>query len=806
MKISYQWLKLYLDFDKTPVEVADTIVRLGLEVETTEAFGVKHNDKLVAGEVLTREQHPNADKLSVSRVNVGGAEPLQIVCGAPNYAVGDRVVVALVGCQLPDGEGIFEIKAAKLRGVESQGMMCAPDEIGMGTDHSGLLILDKAAPIGRPVHEILPSDTVFEIATPPNRGDVLSHWGLARELAAKWNLKLRLPKAGAIAPKKSEVFKGVSVEDAEACPHYRAYVIRGGKVGPSPEWMQNLLKAVGLRPISNLVDITNFICLGLGQPMHAFDLKKIEGSALKVRCAKDGEKLTTLDEKERALESSMLLIADEAKPLVVAGVMGGVDSGIALETTDVVLEVAQFNATNIRRTSRKLALSSDSSYRYERGIDPLMLERAAEQAVSLILGVAGGKLEGAYVCGKAPVAERKILASRAFIVERLGFDVSAKEIELAFKSLGFGVAAKGREAWEVEVPSWRGDLEQPVDLVEEVLRFYGVYKIPASLLRTPTNEASDNALYLLTREWSRRLIALGYNECMHYTLRTRAEAEALEGAAEDGALHLIENPLSSEMCALRYSLLPGLVEALQLNRSRGNAPAPLFEAGHVYRVESGKLCEYQAIAFVRALGNAEAWRKDAPADFFAAKAVVQSLLVVADVGVADEKWMRIETGALWQAFHAANVRASKDVTAAAGLLNLNLVQGAGFDGKVLAGEILLPLEAFEEGAAPKRFVRFSVFPPTRRDVALLVDAAAPAGEVEAKLRALALEALGGRFALESVALFDLYEGQGIPEGKKSLAFALNFRAADRTLTDAEVAEVFNALLEKIKASGLQVRG
>lgn len=805
MKISYNWLKKFIDFSQTPAEVAEAITRLGLEVESIETMGVAANDLLVVGEVLTRDKHPNADKLSVCTVNVGGEKPLQIVCGAQNYKVGDRVPVALVGCVLPRD---FKIKESKLRGVDSQGMMCAPDEIGMGGAHEGLLILEGQPALGRRVHELFSGDTIFEVKATPNRPDTLSHLGIARDLAAKWGLKVSLPKAPKIAEKPHKDFK-ICVEDPQACPHYRGYIIRGVKIGPSPAWLQESIKAIGLRPISNVVDITNFILHGLGQPLHAFDLNKISGGELVIRRAQQGEKIKTLDGKDRLLESSMLVIADGQKPLVIAGIMGGNSSEVSAETTDILLEAAHFNSTVIRRAARKLQLSSDSSYRFERGIDPLGVQAAAEAAVQMILEIAGGQLEGGAIVAGAPAyAEKSIPVSREFITTQLGFDVSSQDIEKALKGFGFELKGKGRDAWEVTVPSYRLDISRPVDFVEEVLRFHGVDQIPAAPLMLAANEAHDDRLHTLTRQMSERLIALGYNECVHYTLRSRAEADNLERSPDNGALHALENPLSAEMSALRSSLVPGLVEALELNRSRGNALLPLFELGHVFRACEGQLYELQSLAFVRVISpQVETWAKNIPSpDFFDAKAIIESLFWSARVcGGGQANWQSLTTDPLWQAYHAAQLQVA-GISAAAGVVNLNLTKAAGFSGTVLAGEIIFPLDAFKAVPKQKRSSAFSAFPGTRRDVALIVPAATLAGDVHTKLSQLSREVVGSQFNVENVSLFDVYQGQGVPEGHKSLAFALNFRAMDRTLTDDEVGKAFNALLEKLKAGGYQIRG
>ena len=816
MKISYNWLKRYLDFQKTPTEVSETITRLGLEVESVTSLGVAENPLLVVGEILSREKHPNADKLSVCKVDVGSGTPLQIVCGAPNCDAGNRVPVALVGCKLTgkNKEGVeesFEIKAAKLRGVESQGMLCAPDEIGMGSDHAGLLILQDKPALGKKVHELFAGDVVFEVAVLPNRPDALSHFGLARDLAAAWSLTLKKPSAPKIAESGAPSFKGIFIENFEDSAHYRGAIIRGVKVGPSPAWLQELLKSVGLRSISNIVDITNYFCLGFGQPMHAFDLSKIEGGELRVRRAKEGEKLKALDGKEYNLDASILTISDANKPLAIAGVMGGEASSVTNATTDILLETAVFNSTLIRKTSRKLQLSSDSSYRYERGIDPLGLEPAAELAVQMILEIAGGKLEGgALIAGKANCEPKIISVSREFLIKKLGFEVSNAEIEKALTGFGFGLKKLPEGAWEVSVPSYRLDVFRPVDLIEEVLRFFGVDKIPSSVPLLPANESRDDALYTVTRKLSQRLVALGYNECLHYTLRSKEEL-SLDAAVPE--LHAIANPLSVEMSSLRTNLIRGLVQALELNRSRGNLLEPLFETGRVFRSRDKELYEVYSIAFVKVVSPAvETWRKDQADGFFEVKSVVENLLRQAGINTDEAKWQPIDRDSFWQIGHSGyweigkNEKTRSSGMAVAGFINNDVLKYSGFNGAVLAGEITFSLDAFTSIAPIKRYTSFSSFPGTRRDVALIVKEETSAGEVENTLKKIVNDSLAGKFNLENISIFDLYRGAGVPEAHKSLAFALNFRAADRTLTDDEVAPVFGAILEKLKAAGYQIRG
>jgi len=808
MKISYNWLKHYLDFDRSPEEVAETITTLGLEVEEVVSLGIAPNDKLVVGEVLEINPHPNADKLSVCKVNVGEGEPSQIVCGAKNFKVGDRVPVALVGCELADGDKTFEIKATKLRGVESCGMMCATDEIGLGGTHDGLMILNDLNPtVGAKMHELVKGDTVFEIGVLPNRPDALSHLGVARDLAAKWGLEVKLPKVPAVELKQPASFNSITIENLDDCSHYRGAVIKGVKIAPSPMWLQDFIKSVGLRPINNIVDITNFIVLGLGQPLHAFDLSKIEGGQINVRRATDGEKIVTLDEKQRSLAPSMLVIADAAKPLVVAGIMGGEDSGVTDQTTDILLEAAHFNPTLIRKTSRKLALSSDSSMRFERGIDPRGVQFAFEQAAAMIVELAGGTIEGAIVEGGQMPTPTLLETSRDFIVERLGFNLDCEQIEKPLTAFGFTLAPTSEDSWTIRVPSYRLDIERPVDFVEEVLRYYGVERIPSAKVRAIANEQSHDRIYEVRESMAERLAAMGFSECFHYSMRAPEEIEKLAG--ENAAAHKLAYPLSADASCMRYSLLPGLLDAVALNASRGNPAAPLFEVGHIYRADSPtSLREYLAISFVKVIEPAaESWRGPARAsDFFAAKAVLENLFVGAGFKMPGV-WSN-PTDALWQSTHSgtAGELSKHRYNLSAGIVSLELTKAAGFDGVVLGGEILFGLNAFEKASKPSRYKPFSVFPASRRDVAVIASLQKPVGEVTADLQKIALKATGKDFELESLQLFDRYIGKGVAEGHQSLAYALNFRSMGRTLTDEEVSASFEKILEGVKATGYSVRG
>ncbi|MFP4435530.1 MAG: phenylalanine--tRNA ligase subunit beta, partial [Phycisphaerae bacterium] len=480
MQLSRQWLERYVALDgKSDSELEEALTLIGFEVEGIEHFGLPPIQNLVVGQVLSREPHPNADRLGVCSVDAGESQPRQIVCGASNYKVGDKVPVALPGAVLP---GDFKIKESKLRGVESAGMMCSARELGLGKDHEGLLILGGDPAPGTPLSELFEGqDTIFDIEVTPNRPDCLSHLGMARELAAYFDRELRFPevKTSANDPFREvgePLIERVRVESEEECPLYYAFSMRGVKIGPSPDWLKRALESVGLRPINNVVDVTNFVLLETGQPLHAFDAAKIQGGELRVRQARKGEKLITLDDKARELSTQMTVIADAERPLVIAGVMGSVDAEVDNSTTDIVLEAAFFRSRFIRQTSRRLALSTDSSYRFERGVDPAGTEWAACRAMDLILEVAGGQISGGPIqVGEPPEIRAEIVLCPDEVRRLCGFGPEDAVVRQTLERLELEVReldrdAEGRTRWNVAIPSFRRDLERPVDLVEEFLR------------------------------------------------------------------------------------------------------------------------------------------------------------------------------------------------------------------------------------------------------------------------------------------------------------------------------------------------
>lgn len=807
MLISLNWLSRYIDLaDKTVEEIAHALNMLGFEVEKVRETGLPQLEKVVVGRVLHRDQHPNADRLAVCRVEVGTMKPLQIVCGASNYRVGDRVPVALVGSSLPGG---YKINATELRGVTSFGMMCSPRELGLGEDHEGLLILDGEPEIGAPINQAFPdSDTVFDLEVTPNRPDCLSHLGIGRELAAYFGKKLvypelktdpdRLPPVG-----RSALIGGVTTLSPDNCPNYIAYSLGGVKIAPSPEWLQGYLRAVDQRPINNVVDITNFVLLELGQPLHAFDADKIGGREIIVRQAVQGEKIVTLDNKERILNSDMLVIADAEKPLVVAGVMGSIEAEVDESTVDIVLESAYFNPSNIRRTSRQLGLSSDSSYRFERGVDPNGANFAALRAIDLILEIAGGERIGPVIqTGSEPTAERKIAITPQYIRELAGFDFPDVRIREVFRALECGVRERD-DYWEVEPPSWRGDLYRPADLAEEFLRLYGSDRIPDTPVTMSGMDQKDAPVASLTRLHSQYLANRHFQECINYSLRSEDETSRWFGHLELDPLRL-ENPIASDQTHLRVSLIPGLLDALKFNRARDTGLERVFEVGKIFHERDGRVYELYSVAFLAFIPERTAsWKRREAFDFYSAKSIMEVLAKAAALDIESIGYQAEEKdGSLWLKGHSAQVDAMAvdGFQAQIGRLRFKVVKEWDLDGDVLGGSLEILPEKLGKDEGMVTYRPFSQFPTAVKDLALVVDESLLAETVRRQLGKLARQVAGKRFDLEAVSVFDVYKGEGIPKGKKSLAFNLRFRADDRTLTDKEVGEVFSALQDRVEAS------
>ncbi len=815
MKISLNWLQQYVNLGGVSTdELKRAITFLGFEVEGVVSTALPPLQNVVVGEIKTRDKHPNADKLSVCTVDVGPANGgvRTIVCGAPNCDAGNRVPVALPGAVLP---GDFKIKQSKIRGQQSDGMLCAPDELGLGGEHAGLLILDPSAPVGAPLNDVMPGgDTVFDLEITPNRPDALSHMGIARELAAWFKKDLRFPELkfrGELHEQRPDILSEVRVESPSDCPLYVGIAVAGVKVGPSPGWMQDRLKAVGLRPINNLVDVGNYVMLELGQPLHVFDAKKLGGRKIVIRRAADGEKLTTLDGKERLLNSRMLVIADETQPVVVAGIMGGASAEVDATTTDVVLEAAYFRPQSVRWTSRRLGLASDSSYRFERGVDPHSTFEAARRAIDLLLETAGGRVVGpSFKIGGERPWSREIKVTADYVRRKLGFDIPDQAMRESLQALNLAIVGESETPtgpeWTVDIPSYRGDLDRPIDLVEEVLRLYGTERVPSAPATGPALvDGDDDPIAVFNRKVTEYLVGQHFHECVNYTLRSEQELKTWVSNTSAHELALA-NPFVEEQSHLRPSIVPGLVDSLRLNQSRGNHVSKLCETGRVFMEIDGTVEECVGVGFIICHNEKNrAWLARPAPDFYAVKRQVEILARTAGVDFGASPLTAVDGGAFWgwQEGHSAAVGEIRDGwTARFGLVNLAMVRAAGVEGKVWAGMLAIRPDKLAAAPVRRRYQDFSNYPAALRDLALVVDATRPAEEVRQRLLVVARSALTGTaFQIEAVNVFDLYTGAGLPAGKKSLAFSLSFRSAARTLTDDEVGAVFARIQQDIAADG-----
>jgi phenylalanyl-tRNA synthetase beta chain len=697
-------------------------------------------------------------------------------------------------------------------------MLCSGKELGMGEDGGGIIILEGRPALGAPINSVLPpGDTVLDVEITPNRPDCLSQIGLARELAAWFRKDLVYPqekfRGAAPGVAKSPLFGGVQVDTPEDCPLYTAHVIDGVRIAPSPAWMQERLRAMGLRPVNNVVDVGNYVMLECGQPMHAFDARKIEGGRIIVRRARDGEKITTLDGKERTLSGRTLVIADAAKAVVVAGVMGGENSGIDDTTTAIVLECAIFRAASVRWTSRSLGLSSDSSYRYERGVDPHAAIEAAWRAIDLILATAGGSVVGpAYIVGSDVPWKREIALSSRFVDAKLGFAIPPAEMKAALNGLELNVTrdtetADGGVEWAVSIPSWRDDLDRPIDLVEEILRIHGTERIPSARVAAVGLAREDDPVVLFNRRVASYLVGHDFFECVNLTLRPAAELTTWVSQTAAAELAL-SNPLVEDQSHLRPTLIMGLLDTLLLNQSRNVPASRLCETGRVFLENNGQNYEAAAVAFIVAEDETRHWRRREAPDFYTVKHHVEALAAAAGVNLAAEVLEPVTgPGFGWQAGHSVSAGSpEKGWIARFGLVSLPLLAARGIKGAVLAGVFAMLPERIPTATARLKYREAGLYPAALRDLALVVDIAAPAGDVSTSVAGIAAAAAGAAFGVESVGVFDLYEGKGLPAGKKSLALSLVFRSASRTLTDDEVNSALLKVREEVaKSTPYQVR-
>ncbi len=777
MKFSVNWLREFVDLPASVDELADLLTFAGIEIEGIERRGGNF-DNVVVGQIRESIQHPNADRLSVCQVDDGSGQMRQIVCGAKNYKVEDKVPVALPGAALPNG---LKIKVSKLRGVESQGMLCSPSELKISEESDGLLILSPDATVGAPFASLFQPDEILDVEITPNRGDLLSYNGLAREIGALTGKAARLPQ---IAEPKTTANDGIKLLAPRECTFYSARRIENISVKQSPDWLRTKLEAVGLRSINNIVDITNFVMLELGQPLHAFDADKLKGG-ITVRLARAGETFLALDGKNYSLGPNELMIADDARAIGIGGIMGGEDTGVTASTRNVLLESAYFSPSSVRRTARTLGLPSDASYRFERGVDAAMTLRASERAALLMRELAGGQPSATVaIAGEAPVSLINVRLRYQRCDQLLGVVVPRSEVDRDLRNFGLSPTNASTEGTTWKIPSYRGDLRREVDLIEEVVRLYGINKIPARncSLYSPLS-AADRA-YDFEKRFRQRLSARGFSEA-----RTSALVPRDNVAVE------VRNPLSEDHVALRPSLSDGLLNVLERNLRAGAQSVRIFELGRVFASPDAKEEKHLALL---CSGNAESdlhWRTGSSKrklDFFDLKGAIAAASVESLV------FRRTERAGF--AF-AAEILTGKIVIGFAGQLTNARASRLGASAPVCLLEIQLDPLAKEDSGITK-FVELDKFPSVTRDIAMIVPAALTHEEV---MRSIMAEPL-----LQRIQFFDLLAGKEAEEkfgaGRKSMAYTLTYRDKNRTLTSDEVTVVHTRIRERLKSElGAELR-
>ncbi len=815
MNISYSWLKQYIDFDLTPEQLADALTSIGLEtggVERVESIrgGLRG---IVIGRVLTCIDHPDSDHLHITTVDLGDGQATQIVCGAPNVAAGQTVVVATVGTTLYDGDKEFNIKKSKIRGVESFGMICAEDEIGIGTSHDGIIVLqgeELPAP-GTPAAEYynLTDDYVLEVDLTPNRIDAASHYGVARDLSAYLTVH-----AAPVAPHKPsvEAFKvdapedkgiTVQVDDSEGCPRYCGVTVKGVKVAESPEWLKDRLSAIGLRPINNVVDTTNYILHAYCQPMHCFDASKIAGDKIVVRTCPAGTKFTTLDGVERTLDAADLMICNADEPMCIAGVFGGLDSGVTEETTSIFLESAYFNPTRVRKTARRHGLSTDSSFRFERGVDPNGCMYALKLAALFVKELCGGEIVGDVYdvkTGDFPPFDVK-LAYRQ-ITDLIGKEIPKDTVDNILRALEIEITSVDGDVMDLKVPTFRVDVQRPCDVIEDILRIYGYNNVemPTAVhsslsFKTPTDLSDD-----LRRTIANQLTAVGFNEILNNSLTAARYYQPLTSYPEDHCVRLL-NPLSQDLNVMRQSLIFGGLETIAHNANRKRPDLALYEFGNVYffNPSAESTAENPTAPYSEAshlalwlTGNIRRgnWaRKEEEATFFDLKATVANIFARLNIP-ANEITLKNGNLDIFETSVVISTRSGKHL-GDMGIVKKAVAKDADVKQPVVYAE--LDWGAIVKLASAKKTI-FAPLPktmPVKRDLALLVDNTVTMAQIEAIVRE------SEKKLLNAVELFDVYEGKNLPAGKKSYAISIALQDPEKTLQDKQIDQIMAKIIANL---------
>lgn len=819
MNISYNWLKEYLQFDLSPQETADALTSIGLETGSVDEIQTIKGglEGLVIGKVLTCDAHPNSDHLHLTTVDIGNGEAQKIVCGAPNVAAGQKVVVATLGTKLYFGEEVVTIKRSKIRGEESFGMICAEDEIGIGTSHNGIIVLPEDAPVGMPAKEYynVKSDYVLEVDITPNRVDAASHFGVARDLAA-WLKKagkphsLTKPSVDAFAIDTPEGGVEVVVENMEACPRYSGLTIRGVTVKESPDWLKNKLLLIGLRPINNIVDITNFVLHETGHPMHAFDVAHIKGDEVVIRTMPDKTKFITLDEVERELSENDLLICNAEEAMCIAGVFGGLESGVTEKTTDIFLESAYFNPTWVRKTARRHGLNTDSSFRFERGADPSNTVYILKRAALLVKEIAGGSISGDIRdIYPMPIEQNKTQLSYEKANKLIGKEIPKETVKSILESLEITIENETDSMLSLQIPTYRVDVQRDVDVIEDILRIYGYnnVEISDSLKANLSVQMPADRKQKMQTLISEQLTANGFNEILNNSLTKKGYYESLETFPATKCVTLL-NPLSNDLNVMRQTLIFGGLESIAYNRNRKRGDLRLYEFGNCYFFDASKKNDDKILAQYSEAFHIGLWMcgkrthkhwtvAEEQSSPFELKAHIENMLK--RMGIAQNQV--IFESATHELFATSMViRTHKRTLGHFGIVAPALCKKFDIDTEVFYAEIDWDILMKESEKQSVTFSEIPRFPAVSRDLALLIDK----GVTFEQIRLLAVKA--EKKLLKKVSLFDVYEGKNLPEGKKSYAVNFQLQDEEKTLNDKQIDNVMQRIQMSLeKELGAQLR-
>jgi phenylalanyl-tRNA synthetase beta chain len=812
MNISYNWLKEYVDFDLTPDEVAAALTSIGLETGGVEEVQTIKGglEGIVIGEVLTCEPHPNSDHMHVTTVNLGAGDPVQIVCGAPNVAAGQKVVVATLGTKLYDGDESFTIKKSKLRGIESCGMICAEDEIGIGTDHAGIIVLPADAVPGTPAKDYyhIQSEYVLEVDITPNRADACSHYGVARDLYAYLiqhgrQATLKRPSVEAFKVDNHDMDIQIEVENTEACPRYAGVAIKGVTVKESPEWLQNKLRLIGLRPINNIVDITNYILHAYGQPLHCFDADKIKGGKIVVKTVKDGTKFVTLDEVEHTLTDKDLMICNAEEPMCIAGVFGGLDSGTTEQTTDVFLESAYFNPTWVRKTARRQGLSTDSSFRFERGIDPAGQIYALKEAALLVQELAGGTIASEIKDNyPTPIQDFRVELTYNKVHALVGKEIPHDTIKSIVRSLEMQIVDETAEGLTLIVPAYRVDVQRDCDVIEDILRIYGYnnVEIPTTLKSSLTTKTDVDRSQKLQNIIGEQLAGCGFNEILNNSLTAAAYYDGLQSFPLEHCVKLM-NPLSNDLNVMRQSLLFGGLESINHNANRKSADLKFFEYGNVYFFDAARKDpektlaayseQYHLALWVTGKRVSNSWaHPDEDSSVFELKAYVLNIFTRLGLNFGTVVFGQLSDDIFSSAI-TVTTRGGKQL-AAFGIVTKKLQKKFDIDREVYYADINWNELMKAVKSSKVNFKELSKFPAVKRDLALLIDKKVSFAEIEK----IAYES--ERKLLKEVSLFDVYEGKNLEAGKKSYAVSFVLQDETATLNDKQIDKIMQKIITNLQ--------